>query len=263
VVGVSAFTASTFRSAGVRPARLYSVHNSVDPQVFTPAIANEVSAAMRHKLGIDERAPLIGCVARLMRGKDQATLVRAFAAVREAFPSARLVLAGTSMDRAPDGLGDYRDYLVRLARQLNVSDAVDLVGFLPYGDMPGFYRALDLLAHPSWEEPFGLALVEAMASERPVLAINGGGVPEIIVDGRDGLLVPRQSPTVMADAIIDVLRDPPMAERLSRSGRARVLKAFTPEQQATRMLEVYQFVVQRRAEELARLRGQPTRARYY
>jgi glycosyltransferase involved in cell wall biosynthesis len=112
--------------------------------------------------------------------------------------------------------------------------------------MPDFYGALDLVAHPAMEEPFGLAVVEAMASGRPIVAIAGGGVPEIIRADVDGLLVPAEQPAAMAEAILRLHDDPVLAERLTRSARQRVLDRFTPEIQARAMEAVYTTVAARR-----------------
>jgi len=247
VVGVSNFTAGSYpRLAGVPEDRVSVVHNAVDAQAFKPDTAAAGRLAVRQRLGLPLDAPVIACIARMTRWKAQHTVIDAFARVRHRFPTARLVLPGVSGDSAPDGQGDYRDYLERRARELGVAEAVSLPGFLPQTDMPQFYGAIDVLAHASIEEPFGLVLVEAMASEKPVVAINGGGVPEIIHDGQDGLLVPAETPVAMAEAIERVLVDPAFAERLGRAGRKRVLDAFTPEMQAAAMLRVYEQALGRR-----------------
>jgi glycosyltransferase involved in cell wall biosynthesis len=252
VVGVSNFVASTFQQLGKLPAnRVFGLHNAVDGDLFRPDVADAARLAMRRRLGVPPDAILIGCVARLMQWKGQETLLDAFAIVRQTYPHAHLVLAGVSAEQAPDGQGDYRDYLVRRIAALGLEDAVTFPGFLPQTDMPEFYGALDLVAHPSVEEPFGLAVVEAMAASRPVIAVNRGGIPEIISDGVDGLLVPAEQPAAMAAAINRVIEQPAFAAELARAGRTRVLEKFTPEIQANRMLEIYQTV-------LARRRAQPT-----
>ncbi len=237
VVGVSKFTAGTFRDVGRLPANHVCV--------FRPATTNAGRLSMRARLGIPADVPLIGCVARLTRWKSQATLLEAFASVRRAVPNARLVLPGLAQDSAPDGNGDYRDYLVRRIAALGLQETVTMPGFISQREMPAFYSALDVLAHPAIEEPFGLAIVEAMASSRPVVAVAGGGVPEIIRHGVDGLLVPTEDPSAMAKAITQVLRDPDFASRLSLGGRTRVLESFTPEIQAAAMVRVYDEVVGR------------------
>jgi colanic acid/amylovoran biosynthesis glycosyltransferase len=246
VVGVSRFTANSYqRVANLPPNRVFAVHNAVDSDLFRPDPDGVGRLAMRQRLGIPADVPAIGCVARLMRWKGQDFLLEAFAAVRRTRPNARLVLAGLSADQAPDGSGDYRDYLLRRIQALQLDDSVTLPGFLPQADMPQFYAALDLVAHPAMEEPFGLAVVEAMASLRPIVAVDGGGVPEIIRTGVDGLLVPGAQPAPLAEAILRLLGDPVLAERLVQSARQRVVEAFTPEIQAEAMLRVYEQVAGR------------------
>jgi glycosyltransferase involved in cell wall biosynthesis len=247
IVGVSDFTASSFKHVANLPAdRVFAVHNAVDSDVFRSPASDADRSVMRARLGVPADATLIGCVARLMRWKGQPNLLEAFARVLQTVPNARLVLAGVSSDQAPDGIGDFRDYLLRRIDALGLNDLVTLPGFLPPTDMPAFYAALDLAAHPAMEEPFGLAVVEAMASFRPIVAISGGGVPEIIRDGIDGLLVPPEQPELMAQAIVQLLQQPRLAQRLTQSARQRVLDAFTPELQARTMLGVYQQVAKRR-----------------
>ncbi|MGI9146790.1 MAG: glycosyltransferase family 4 protein [Chloroflexota bacterium] len=257
VVGVSHFTTSTYRDrANLSPGRVFTVHNGVDGQIFRPEPASRDRIAMRDRLGLPPDVPVIGCVARLMRWKGQAILLEAFVLVREIHPQARLVLAGLAMDSSPDGRGDYRDYLMRRIAALGLGDAVTLPGYLPRSEMPQFYAALDVLAHPAIEEPFGLAVVEAMACSRPVVAANGGGIPEIIRDGVDGLLVPVNQPEPMAKAISRVFGDPSFTRQLATTAREHVLETFTPEIQAAEMLMVYRQVMKRTS--ASRLRGQPT-----
>ncbi len=131
VVGVSRFTAASYpRLAGVPPERVFAVHNAVDARAFTPQIAANGRASMRERLGLPLDVPVIACVARMTRWKAQHTVVDAFAQVRRTFPTARLVLAGLPGDTAPEGPGDYRDYLMRRADGLGVGEAVIFPGFL-------------------------------------------------------------------------------------------------------------------------------------
>jgi glycosyltransferase involved in cell wall biosynthesis len=246
LVGVSKFTADSYpRLAGVPTGNVFAVLNAVDPRVFTPEVAAAGRDEMRRRLGLPTDVPVIACVARMTRWKAQHTVIDAFARVRGQFPDARLVLAGLCGDSAPDGQGSYRDYLDRRVESLGLTECVSFVGFLSQADMPRFYGAIDVLAHPSHEEPFGLVLVEAMASEKPVVAINGGGVPEIVTSGRDGYLLPMEAPDAMADVLLRVLCDPAHAAEIGQAGRRRVLEAFTPEIQAAAMLRVYEQVLAR------------------
>src|SRR5207237_4489621 len=99
VIGVSQFTARTFvDNARLDPVRVFAVHNGVDTAIFTPEAALAGRRAMRERLGIPTDAPVVGCVARLMRWKGQATLLEAFVGISRRFPGALLVLAGSSSD---------------------------------------------------------------------------------------------------------------------------------------------------------------------
>jgi glycosyltransferase involved in cell wall biosynthesis len=247
VVGVSRFTAETYvRNAALDPSRVFAVHNAVDSTVFQPATADAGRALWRQRLGIPADVPVIGCVARLMRWKGQARLIEAFAIIKQSAPAARLVLAGENLDSAPDGQGTFRDYLLRRADALGVADALIMPGFVRQAEMPAFHGALDVLAHPSLEEPFGLAVVEAMASSRPVIASDRGGTTEIIRHDVDGLLVPVDRPAALSAAVVRLLEDRSLYERLARDGRRRVQQVFTPDVQAAAMLNIYQTVLTRR-----------------
>ncbi len=244
LIGVSHFTANTYRhQAGIPAGKVFAVHNAVDITNFRPDIAVEERLEMRKWLGICTEAPLVGCVARLSRWKDQETLLEALVELRIILPKVQLVLAGVNSDSAPDGQGTYQEYLMRRIKAFGLEDAVIFVGLLPYEEMPGFYSALDVLAHPAVEEPFGLAIVEALASARPVVAVAEGGIAEIIRDGVEGLLVSRKQPAAMAQAIASILKDEALARKLGKAGRERVLNTFTPDNQAAAVKEVYREIL--------------------
>jgi glycosyltransferase involved in cell wall biosynthesis len=220
--------------------------------VLTARISDDMRVAMRRRLGVPVDAPVIGSIARLMQGKDQASLLEAFAIIRRSRANARLVIAGQSADVAPDGNGSYGEYLVRRVGELGLADSVTFTGLLPHDQMPELFATFDVFAHPCIEEPFGLVIVEAMARRRPVVAANAGGIPEIIRDGVDGVLVPRREPTALAHAITSLLDDPQRAARLVEGGGERVLSAFTPHAQAEAMTRVYRRILQRRGRAVQR-----------
>ncbi len=122
--------------------------------------------------------PLLGCVGYLLPEKGQEVLIRAMPAVLESHPNCRLVLAGD---------GPCRNSLEALARELKVAEAIAFLGFVE--DIAEVYRALDVFVFPSIAEPLGTSLLAAMAYGLPVIAVRSGGVPEIVKDARDGLLV--------------------------------------------------------------------------
>jgi len=110
------------------------------------------------------------------------------------------------------------------AARRDVAEQVDFEGFR--GDVASLLQEIDVLALPSLWEGFGLVLLEAMAAGRPVVASAVGPIPEVVVDGETGLLVPPGDSGALAEALVLVLQDGALAARLGRAGRARVERCF-------------------------------------
>ena len=120
---------------------------------------------------------------------------------------------------------------------MRLNDCIHWSGW--HDDMPGIMADLDILAVPSWEEPFGLVVTEALAMQTPVVGFASGALPEIIENGIEGLLTPSRDADALADALIALLQDSSRREEMGKRGRARVLAQFTPQQQAQRMADIY------------------------
>jgi glycosyltransferase involved in cell wall biosynthesis len=167
-------------------------------------------AQVRRELGLSVATPVIGAVARLVPVKGLRYLVAAMPEILRRCPDAHLVLAGD---------GDQRAALEALARDLAVSDRVHLLGFRR--DAAAVTAALDVFVLPSLNEGLGRVLVTAMALGVPVVATRVGGVPEVVEDGRQGLLVPPADPQALAQAVTTLLRDREYAASLGMGGRMR------------------------------------------
>ncbi len=183
-----------------------------------PPPPTEERAAIRSALGIPVGAPLIVTAGRLEAQKGLPHLLDAFALVRRELPAARLLIVGD---------GPERSALVAQADRLGVRDVLHLPGWR--SDVPRLIHAGDVFCLASLWESFGLVLVEAMAMCRPVVASRVDGIPEVVVDGETGLLVPPAQPRPLAEALAKVLRDPTLAERLGRAGRLRAAAQFALE----------------------------------
>lgn len=183
----------------------------------------------RQSLGIAPDAPLVVCAARLEAEKDIASLVSAMSEVKDVLPAARCLIAGD---------GSLRPALDQQIQRLDLGGVVQLLGFRP--DAPALIAAGDLFVLPSLAEPFGLALLEAMALGKPVVATRAGGPMEIVEEGQTGLLVPPSSPDNLAEAIHRLLADPSEGRRLGGNGRARFADRFTSDRMARATLAVYQ-----------------------
>jgi len=133
------------------------------------------------------------------------------------------------------------DQLKAKIRELKLEPYVKMPGFV--SDVPAFLAGLDIYVLSSDYEGIALALVEATASGLPVVATAVGGVPEVIVDGFNGLLVPPRQPKALAQAIVRLLVDPDLARRRGKAGRQRAEELFDAKVMAEKTVKVYEEVV--------------------
>ena len=186
-------------------------------------------------------APIFGIVGRLTAWKGQHIFLRAAALVRREIPDARFQIVGAALF----GEADYERELRALCAQLELAEAVEWLGFRR--DVPQVIAQMDALIHASTTgEPFGQVLIEGMAASRPVIATNGGGVPEIVLDGETGFLVPMNIVEPLAAAMLVLSRDPEFARQMGELGRARVQNEFTIEATARKIEAVWDELIPRR-----------------
>lgn len=183
---------------------------------------------------MSRRAPLIALLGRISPWKGQHIFIRAAAIVLRQFPAARFRIIGKVMfDEA-----EYEKQVHALVDELGVRGSVEFVGFR--SDVAAALSELDLLVHASTTgEPFGQVIVEGMAAGLPVVATDGGGVPEIVVHGETGLLVPMNDVEAMAAAILRILSDPAAAREMGRKGQRRAREVFSIERTARAVEAIY------------------------
>jgi len=246
VVANSAHTAQSVRELAPR-AHLAVVHNGIDAARFDPALIDR--AAVRRELGAaGARRPLLGVVAQLTPWKGQDVAVEALGLLRDEGLDAHLLLIGAAKFVARATRFDNEAFVRSLRERIAAGGLEDRVSWLGQReDVAQLVRALDVLLLPSWEEPFGRAVIEAMALEVPVVATELGGPRELIADGREGYLVPPREPAAWARAIRAVLERPDGGAGMGRAGRERVLREFTTGHMAAAMLTVYERALAARA----------------
>lgn len=200
------------------------VHNGIDLHRYREIDRNNT---IRRELGIDAKQPVIGTVGNLFAVKGQIYLLRACKAVAEAFPDFVLLIAGE---------GEELGSLEEEAGNLGIGGNIKFLGFRE--DVPSLLEAMDVFVLPSLSEGLPLSVLEAFALQKPVVATNVGGIPEIVQDGATGYLVPPKNPEALAEKIIMLLRDPQRAANIGQAGRKRVEEAFSLEQ----MIQKYQSI---------------------
>jgi glycosyltransferase involved in cell wall biosynthesis len=214
------------------------VHLANPLTVAPGAGSREAQRRARATWGIPNGAPTFGTVGRIIRWKGQLEFVRAAARVLSTLPEAHALVIGDSADGG-------EAYAVRVrqeADRLGIGDRVHFTGYLR--DPAAIYPALDVLVHTSIEpEPFGLVLIEAMASGIPVVASPLGAPPEIVREGVDGFLRTPTDSEAVAEAVTTLLRDPGLRQRMGSAGQARVAERHDPVRYAARMAEVYREAV--------------------
>lgn len=215
---------------GNSPPKLFTVYDGVDADVFNPEVS---SAELRAVLGIGS-ARVILYSGRLTEKKGVHYLLRAFALLNEKHGNLRLVYCGR---------GEMEAELKSMVQSMGLSGKVIFAGPIPHHDLAKYYALCDVLAVPSTYENLGLAPLEAMSAGRPVVASDTGGLPEIIRDMENGILVPPADPRSLADALLKLIDDEDLAARFGIEGRRDVLSKFTLDMCADSTISVYESVL--------------------
>ena len=156
----------------------------------------------------------------LIKQKGQHILIRAIPELVKQHTNVKILIAGDETA----GEHGYKEYLLNLCRELGVEQYVK---FLPFtDDVPRWMSALDVFVLPSFSETYGLVVIEAMAMQLPIIATNAGGVPEIITNGKTGLLIEPRDVTELALAMHRVLSDSNLRLPLGRLAREEALKCY-------------------------------------
>jgi glycosyltransferase involved in cell wall biosynthesis len=213
--------------------RITVMHYPVDPDDMR---AHRSSAMVREELGAAADTPIVGTFAHLSEKKGYRELVRAAAIVLRRMPRAQFWCFGD---------GPLRTELEHSARELGVDHRFKLFGFRR--DVPDLMRSIDVMCLPSHREPFGLVYVEAALAEKPVIACNAGGAPEIIMHGETGYLVPSAGGNVaaLADAILTLLDNRSQSAAMGRRGRQLALERFGWPGYLARLDELYARILGR------------------
>ncbi len=228
-VSVSGEVDRVLRDFGVPDDRRAIVHSSVDFDRLN------VAPIARAVLGVPENVPLLVSAGALVGHKDHANFIDAFRRVRKDFPDARAVIAGE---------GPLREDLVEQVANLGLRDCVHFLGHRE--DVPAIIRAADVYVSSSWSEGLGTSVLEALGCETPVVATVAGGVPEMVIDGATGHLVPNRDPGLLANAIVRSLQDRGAARTMAKQGRRLVEEKFSVDRMVEGTLRVYEELLARR-----------------
>ena len=215
----------------IDPRKVVTIHNGVDPERYRPDPA--ARARLRAELGYADGDVVVGIVGRVTPSKGHREFLEMAAQLAPAHPRARFLVVGEAT-RGEESEG--REILDGIAAA-GLGDVVKVTGFR--GDVPQLLAAMDAFAFPSHNEAFGLALVEAMAAGLPTVSSDCDGVPDIVVEGVTGFMVPARDAAALAAATARLLGDPALRAALGHAGRERVLGHFTADRFTTDLEGLY------------------------
>jgi glycosyltransferase involved in cell wall biosynthesis len=197
----------------------------VDTDIFSPPSRSD---------GRSDKPLTIGIVKTLRPRYGIRELIQAFHRIVDTFPDTRLVIVG--------GGEQYAD-LQSLVASLDMEKRITLTGYVSHEHIPGYLRSFDLFVVPSHRESFGVAAVEASACGLPVIASRVGGLPEVVVDGETGLLVPPGDVDALTAAMSRLLSDPRLRAQMGQAGRQFVLEHYRWKDNAKLMERLYDEVL--------------------
>jgi glycosyltransferase involved in cell wall biosynthesis len=197
-------------------------------EVIYPGVKMETSASDVTKAGC-----VVGTAARLVPVKGLEYLLRAISLVRAEIPQVRLQIAGS---------GPLQSRLEFEVRELGLGGHVDFLGWQP--SLKHCFNTWDIFALPSVEEAFGMAALEAMASGLPLVATNVGGIPELVVHGSTGWLVPPRDPPSMAARLTQLLRSQEERHRMGAAARERARSHFSCRRMVNSITSLYDSLIQ-------------------
>jgi L-malate glycosyltransferase len=215
---------------GVPAERTVTVHEGIDVE----RVAATLPVNVHEAFFLPHGAPVVGNVAALVPHKGQRHLIEAARLVVPQLPDVRFVILGE---------GELREQLERQVSEHHLQKHVLLPGFRT--DVIGCIKDFDLFAMSSVTEGLGTSLLDAMACARPIVATTAGGIPEIVENGVTGLLVPPRDHAAMADAIVRMLKDAALSERMGAAGRERVTARFTVDRMVEHTAAVYAILDRR------------------
>jgi glycosyltransferase involved in cell wall biosynthesis len=193
-----------------------------------PAERDSARQAVRRELGIDKNELIVGIVCRLIEQKGVEHGLQAFSQVARNFPSARLVIVGD---------GPLRRSLEALVKSLGLQGRVQFLGWR--GDVPRLMAALDVLLVPSLWEGFGLVILEAMAQRVPAIGSDVSAIPEIIIQGETGLLVPPEDIDRLTEALTLLLGDHALRQHMGLLAEDRLETNFSESRMVDQTVALY------------------------
>lgn len=232
LIAVSRYVAdSIIKEYHLKSNEVVVIPNAVNTDLFNP----EVDSTKAKKLLLFNREKTILFVGRLEYNKGIFHLIDAFFLLKKDMPGTKLVLVGE---------GKLKNQILSFIAARNLGTSVKIIGGVESEHLPGIYAASDLFVLPSIMEGFGIVLLEAMATGKPCVTTRVGGIEEVVIDGKTGIIVPLADTVSLYNAMKTILVNEDFAKKLGMAGRRRVKENFTWGIVAKRTVDVYKDMLQ-------------------
>jgi glycosyltransferase involved in cell wall biosynthesis len=233
VIAVSESLRQYLIVAGLSPKKVITVHNAIDLEIFTSSVSfHNNKALIENQLEIGSDQNIVSIIGRLTSQKGHRYFLESAGRVLEVFPEARFLIIGD---------GPLREELEGLSLSLGIAQAVRFLGYRQ--DVATLMSMSDVIVMPSLREGLPYVLLEALALARPVVGTPVGGIPEVVKHGETGFLVPPKDSESLAEAVIQILRNPKEAAKLGERGRELVSREFNVETMVRKTAAVYTEVL--------------------
>ena len=232
IIAISEGVKKVLVEGGVDPENVEVISSGIDFSSFEEDSSALTSKDYLHRefsFAVDDY--LVGIVAHLADHKGHQYLIQATKILKQQAPKIKTIIVGE---------GPLSMELDRQAKELDVEDIIFFLGFRK--DIPKILSSLDLFVLSSHLEGMGSSILDAMASRLPVVATNVGGIPEVVIHGETGLLVPPRNPSALARAILRLYSDKTLASRLGQKGYELVHRKFSAEAMADKVVRLYEKV---------------------
>ena len=231
IIAISQGVRKTLIEDGIPLDKISIIHSGVDVNRFRGLAGDYIL----REFSVPPGAPILGNVAYLEENKGQEYLIRAMVEVAEKYPRTRLFILGT---------GRLESTLKNLAKELSLEQNIIFTGLRD--DVGAFLNIFSLLTVSSLKEGLNSTILDALALEIPVVATDAGGIPEIITQGENGLLVPRANPEALASGIIWMLSNPDKARDMASKGCQKVREKFSDKSMVEKNSLIYQKLLAER-----------------
>jgi L-malate glycosyltransferase len=216
------------RMKGISPDKVVVIQNGRDLANFCPVNINR-RAELRKTYNFTSNNFIFGVFARLNHQKGHKYLLTAVKILKDRGISVTVIFVGD---------GELKESLVSQCHELEIVDQVVFAGFQKY--MPGYYSMIDVMVLPSLYEGLPLCVIEALAMEKPTIATEVDGTPELVIPGKTGLLIKAEDPQGLADAMAYALDNREIMHQMGRNGRSFVLESFSIQRQVRETETLYE-----------------------